>query len=172
MDPVILLGVPFVTSAFDFLFRRAETLIDRRASKGADKDENVADTSILEGTLQPLKVDERALERYGDELMRLYGGLSTYSRERSRITTEDEALRERLGELRVILEHIYGQRITFKGENRPLSGSRVDQDVETAEGPMVGIDAKRIHGSADVVQRVGRVTETGSVTGIKAEDLW
>jgi hypothetical protein len=69
-----------------------------------------------------------------------------------------------------LLEAAYGQRFTFRGENREATGTRVtvSQVLGEVAGSVVGVEAD-VAGDAEVAvdQRVDSVTKDGSVTGYK-----
>jgi hypothetical protein len=171
MDPVLLLGTPFLTAAFEFLFRRGEKLIDRRGPEDDELTLDPGDLTAIKGQLQPLRVDEAELTAVRPDLERLVGALSSFQRNRSRIDSEGEQLQLLLGELREGLERVYGQHITFEGEQREPSGALVRGRFGTVSGEVTGIDAKRVRGNPRVEHDVETVTKDGKVTGIRTEDL-
>ncbi|GAA1289345.1 hypothetical protein [Saccharothrix xinjiangensis] len=176
MEPIsITLAGAIAGPAFAFLFGRLTRLLDNRVSK-ADANaleleaEEIETPEVVQGVLQPLRVDEDQLERRLDELEELAGRLGVYDRNPDRIQSEDDKLLENMGRLRNHLECIYGQRITFVGERRPISGSRVDQSVDVVEGDMTGIDGKSVRG-AHVTQRSQHIPAGGKVIGIRADEV-
>lgn len=56
------------------------------------------------------------------ELVRLSGALSPYAQEQVDIAADDEDLAFQAGQLRDLLEAVYGQRLTFRGEQRERTG--------------------------------------------------
>ncbi|MDL4817352.1 hypothetical protein [Actinomadura opuntiae] len=171
MDPVLLMGTPFLTAAFEFLFRRGEKLIDRRGPQDDELTLDPGDLTAIKGQLRPLRVDEAELIAVRPDLERIVGALSSFQRNPSRIDSEGEQLQYLLGELRESLEWIYGQRITFEGEQREASGALVRGRFGTVAGEVTGISAKRVRGNPRVDYDVEEVTRDGKVTGIRTEDL-
>lgn len=176
MDPISLtLAGAAVGPVFNFLFGRLTRLLDDRTAK-ADANapeqgvEEIETPEVVHGVLQPLQVDEDQLERRLDELEELAGRLGVYDRNPSRLQAEDVKLLENMGRLRSHLEFVYGQRITFIGEQRPSSGSRVDQSVDVVEGDMTGIDGKNVR-SAQVTQHSRHLAAGGKVIGIRADEV-
>ncbi|MEU8109494.1 hypothetical protein AB0C18_37910 [Nonomuraea muscovyensis] len=170
MDPLsfpVLAGAA-LGQAFGFLFGRLAHLLDNR---GKDlPPEPVENLDVLEGALKPLQADFELVEQHIEELETLSGALGVYERNPDRLHAEDQQLLRRLGRLRVLLEEIYGQHITFKGERRSPSGADVIQRMTRAEGDVIGVDGVRIR-SARVSQDID-VGEPGSrIVGIQGEEI-
>jgi hypothetical protein len=102
----------------------------------------------------------------------LRDGLEPYRRDPARIDTGDAALLRNLGRLREILEEIYGQRLTFVGEeDRAPSGAYARQKSQTVRGKMTGVDTEGIPGRVESDQDFTTVEESGDVTGIRIRGL-
>jgi hypothetical protein len=72
--------------------------------------------------------------------------------------------------VRAVLEAAYGQRFTFRGEQRDRTGTRVSvsQVLGQVAGTVLGAEADVAPGSGvDVHQQVTTVAPGGSVTGFK-----
>ena len=70
--------------------------------------------------------------------------LSEYAAETIPVNLDDAALVGRVDALRVVLEAIYNKRLTFKGEDRPASGSPAAVgmvEAKTIAGEAIGISA-------------------------------
>jgi hypothetical protein len=155
--------------AFGFLLGRLSTVLDRR---GRD-DENVEleEADVLEGTWRPTPPDEDKLAAELPELYRFAGVLRPYEQHPERIVVDDNELLNELGRLRLVLETVYGQRITFRGEDRAPTGTRVIQEVDTVRsGTVLGVEADQV-GRADVTQRVREVDAGGSIIGVRARRI-
>ena len=130
----------------------------------------VSANEILDDSTSAAVVDVAVLEARQHELIRLVGALSPYALSQVDIDLEDEELAEQAGELRALLEAAYGQRFTFRGENREATGTRVSvsQVLGEVAGTVVGVEAD-VAGAAEVAvdQRVDQVTTDGTVTGYK-----
>ncbi|GLF96982.1 hypothetical protein [Streptomyces yaizuensis] len=139
-----VLAASALTQAFGFLYRRAETLLDRRRGN-ASQPETVP--AVVVGDPGSAEADGDALtpERL-EQLESLWEVLGVYGDHQDLVRPEDERLRRNLGQLRGLLEEIYGRRITFEGEDRARSGTRIVQNLG------------QVHGSAHAlkVQTIGR----------------
>ena len=181
-DPLTLavLGGLVATEGIKFLFSQASDVLkawrERRAKKRAG--EQVADqlevpiqTSVaLDAEPSTQTVDLDVVEHQNQELLELVGKLAPYANQLADIDAEDRALGQAAGELREILEAAYGQRFTFRGENRERTGARVTvRQVlgDVAGGSAVAADANVSSGRLDVNQDVRSVGEGGTVTAFK-----
>jgi hypothetical protein len=86
----------------------------------------------------------------------------------------DHLVAEQADALRRLLEAVYGQRITFKGEQRPPSGPLVigEIDVKQVAGDAAAVRAKvissgEVRGSA----KAERVEEGGKLTGVETDHI-
>ena len=103
--------------------------------------------------------------------MRLTGGLAPYAQGLAGLDLDDTGLAGQAGQLRALLEAAYGQRFTFRGEQRDPAGTRVSvtQIPGDVAGDVPGVEADVAPGtSADVHQQATTVQPGGSVTGFKA----
>jgi hypothetical protein len=86
----------------------------------------------------------------------------------------DRRLLELVDGLRRVLEAVYGQRLTFKGEARPPSGPVVVGEAKAGEvsGYVAGLRARRILGG-EVVGRAeaGDVGPGGQVIGAEVDTI-
>lgn len=157
-------GLP---ATFTFLYQRLDNLLNRRAAP-----ETELDGHILRGELSlPLTADETELTHRRSDLDRLRDLLHVYRQHPQTVDVADAGLLRLLGELRGVLEEIYGQRLTFVGEeDREPSGSYARQKSETVRGKMTGIDADTPNGHLTSIQDVTTVEETGDVVGIRIRD--
>lgn len=170
LDLAALLGAG-VAPTFAFFFGRLSSLLDRRASRKVNDDpEIVQDASILDGDLQPLRLHPEAVRRRESDLLRLAGALGAYERNPGLIREEDGELVENLGKLRHILEEVYGQRFTLRGERRERTGSRIEQEAERLTGYMVGAQGEHAR-NAEVRQKAGHVEAGGWMIGTYTDDL-
>ncbi|GAA3812079.1 hypothetical protein GCM10022206_58270 [Streptomyces chiangmaiensis] len=180
MDPVSLaiLGAS-LPSALTFLFDRANKVLDERATRrrSADGDEAIQPTpdvvqapGLLQGELAPLTADPGAVEERQAELAGIVGLLSPYARNPDLIDENDPELPTLVGRLRGLLEEVYGQRITFVGEDREPSGGavRVNQVIDEHSGNLTGIGriSKETSKAVEVDQRIGRTQSGSEVTGV------
>ncbi|MFJ8826060.1 hypothetical protein ACIREE_30355 [Streptomyces sp. NPDC102467] len=164
LSAVLGAGLP---ATFTFLYQRLDNLLRRGGAP-----ETELDGQTLSGELSlPLTANEGELtSRHGD-LERLRDMLHVYRQNSTLVSTGDAGLLRLLGELRGTLEGIYGQRLTFVGEQgRAPSGAQSWQKSETVRGRMTGIDTEADDGNMRSVQDITTVEESGEVTGIRIRD--
>jgi len=86
-----------------------------------------AEAGVLDGELVPGRVNEQVLEREAHVLAELRRRLGDYVDGVVEVDPADRRLVETAEALRGLLEALYGQRITFVGEQgRPSSGSLLE----------------------------------------------
>lgn len=165
LSSVIGSGLP---AAMTFLFQRLDHLLSSRRS-----DPNPQVPAVLVGRLDlPLEADTERWERHRPTLEVLSDALSDYRDGRMPVESGDERLLRMLGRLRGALEDVYGQHLTFEGEDRPLSGPFVRQDLGRVAGEAVGMDvAEEISGSAAVTQRATHVDSGAKLIGMRARRI-
>lgn len=163
VEPVSLamLGGAALTQGITFLYGQATELLKRgrerkdAAMKGAaapTPEPSVVDAPVLAGKLNPVEVDEQAVESRREELLSLTERLSSYVSGTRTVDPSDLHLIALVEALRALLELAYRQRITFVGETREPTGSAVD----------VKLVATRVDGELTVAQ-VGHVRSGGQV---------
>ncbi|MFE6691331.1 hypothetical protein ACFVFQ_33285 [Streptomyces sp. NPDC057743] len=157
-----------LTPTMTFLYQRLERLLDRGAASEPDPEI----PAELTGTLTlPLQVDVGQLAARRQELEQLRSELSVYHRGSARIDLTDAPLLQALGRLRGNLEEIYGQRLTFVGEERQESGPFVRQHTDRVAGQQTGMHADEITGEASVIQEIGTVEQGGVNIGMRARRI-
>jgi hypothetical protein len=125
---------------------------------------------VLDGAPTEQVVDVDLLGRENKALVQLVGALAPYANGLADIDPADQDLADQAGRLRALLEAAYGQRLTFLGESRPPTGTRVSvtQVLDEVRGAVVGAEADVAAGGAVTVdQRITEVRADGSVTGFK-----
>ncbi|MFI9552769.1 hypothetical protein [Nonomuraea endophytica] len=169
MDPLSfpMLAGAALSQAFAFLFGRLAHVLDNRKNPSVEA-EQIDMPEVLEGDLQPLQANAEIIDDNILQLQALSGKLSTYERNSDRVVATDEELLEDLGELRYLLEQIYGQQITFAGEDRASSGVRVNMHLGTLAGDARGIEADVVR-NAQVSQTADQVTEGARIIGVKGK---
>jgi hypothetical protein len=159
IEPISLtaVGVFALTEGIKFLYTEAGELLKHRRAKneGAAQEASGPElrppADIIEGTVDPTRPNDERLDRLADELRKRRGALIDYADDVEAVDPSDVTLLNEVDELRRLIEVIYGQRITFKGENREPSGPLVENEVRAMEA--------KIRGS-----RVGVVETTGGVS--------
>jgi hypothetical protein len=160
-------GLP---ATFTFLYQRLENLLDRRGAPEADLPLPVP----LRGELAlPLTVGEEQLAAHQGELELLRDALGAYQRGAAPVDADNPELLRMLGRLRGRLEDLYGQRLTFQGEeDRQPSGPFSRQKIHTVRGHVTGMHADdTISGHAETDQDITTVAEGATVTGMRARSI-
>jgi len=170
-DPLTLsvLGAAALTEGIKFVYNQATELLKRRREKSADTPEVPA----LEGKLAPLDPDPVVLDKVEPDLRELRKVLQDYVDEIEPISAQDERLLETTDAVRRLLEAVYRQRITFRGEQRPASGPVVEGtvDVATVAGHVAGVRAKVVGGGAHVRGAVRADEVTGTAVGVDLDRI-
>jgi hypothetical protein len=166
LSALIGAGLP---ATFTFLYQRLEHLLDRRGVP--DPQPEIPPT--LHGALQlPLTADSQQLVLRQADLQQLRDALSPYIRGTAPVDATDEPLLRTLGRLREALEGVYGQHLTFTGEQRPASGPFVRQNIDTVRGDVTGMEAEdSTTGPTEVIQDVKTVEADGRVVGMRANRI-
>ncbi len=126
---------------------------------------------ILNGTFSSPVIHFDRVAPVEADLKALVGQLATYVQGIDPIDTQDGELLARVDALRRLLEAVYGQRITFLGENRPPSGEPVVSsviDIKQIAGVVTGIKAQSINADARTDIRSDRSEKDSTVIGIDA----
>ena len=181
-DPVTLtvLGGIAATEGIKFLYGQAADLLKAWRERRAKNDSGevappklavpIRESEVLDGIPAQEEADPAVLDREADALVKLIGAVSPYAQGLADVDPNDKQLAEQAGKLRALLEAAYGQRFTFRGEQREPTGTRVTvtQVLGEVQGSVLGAEADVAAGSQlDVEQGVTAVTETGQVTGFK-----
>ncbi|GAU69729.1 Syd protein [Streptomyces sp. NBRC 110611] len=173
MDPLsfpVLTGAA-LTQAFTFLYGRLSAALDRRA----EARDRVAVPDVLQGELRfPLSPDELEVTNREEALIAMRDALEVFNDQGQGhlLDGSNEGVRRSLARLRGALEAVYGQRITFAGEERPATGSPVvDQRLGTVRGKVTGMDADEVSGRAQVIQDARTVEADAEVVGIKSKRI-
>jgi hypothetical protein len=180
-DPISMgaLGGVVLTEGIKFLYKQAGEILkgwrERHAGKkSADSSPSqtvIVESPLLEGRLSADKVDYHAVERLEVQLREVRQELSDYADGIDPVDTADPALLAKVDALRRMLEAVYQQRITFKGEHRP-AGPTVEGriDVEEVAGYVVGVRARTIAGGK-VKGEVKAKHVEGEATGVDADRI-
>jgi hypothetical protein len=175
-DPVTfsVLGSWAALEGIKFLYSQAAEVVkawrERRKQKSsAPLEVPVEASAALDGAPGGSVLDTAVLDREGAALASLVGRLSPYAQDLADLDLDDTELAEQAGQLRAILEAAYGQYFTFRGEQRPTTGTRVtvSQTLGQVAGTVVGAEADVSMGTVDVQQQVTTVEAGGAVTGFK-----
>src|SRR5207248_2054243 len=109
------------------------------------------------------------LDRVADDMAGLRRMLSDYLTKEKPVTAKDADLLQILGALRGLLEAVYGQRFTFRDEDRQPSGPVVAGaiDIEEVRGRAAAVRVGQVSGSVriEAQAKVTRVGKGGEVVG-------
>lgn len=163
-----------LTQLLDFLLRRADVMLNRRAdSNRADPAEDSHVPEVVTQIPGSFDFDPTALTqettRHISSLVQLLG---LYSEHPELIRGDDGRLLRSLAALRSALEGVYGQPITLQGEDR-RSGVRVRQDEDEVYGEVLGVKARRVGdgANADITQTSKIVHRGAKVIGAEFDEF-
>jgi hypothetical protein len=181
-DPVTLavLGGVAATEGIRFLYGQAAELlkawrerqarIDAGESPPPELEVPLRDNAVLDGSPSHQVADPAVLDRENAALVRLIGGLAPYAQDLADVDPNDQDLAELAGRVRAVLEAAYGERLTFRGERRDSTGTRVtvNQALGTVAGSVLGAESDVSAGAeVDIDQKAESVEPGGSVEGFK-----
>lgn len=174
-DPLSLavVGGVALTEGIKFLYGQVSKILERRAARiEADAKQaelkksepaNIQLPDTFQGQLSSPEIDFDEVERQYKSLLSLRGKLVNYADGTLKADPKDSDLISDVDVLRQVLESIYKQRITFKGENREQSGTRVTSKVKVGQvaGKFVVVrigDARNVDVHSEV--EIDNITET------------
>ncbi len=184
MEPVSLtlagIGGLALTEGVKFLYAEAQDLIkhwmDAKKSAG-DSAAALAPVQVevelppaFAGQLQNPSANLAVIAKNEDRFEALTGALGLYATGTKPIEPSDRKLLAKADELRGLLEEIFGQNLTFAGEERPATGTRILRgtvNVDVLHGTAAGVSTDTL---ADVTE--GRATArevTGSIFGVEVK---
>jgi hypothetical protein len=181
-DPLTLtlLGAA-ATEGIKFLYSQASAVLaewrrrrDPASSPAAAAEARVpiVENRVLDGEPADPVVDLAVLDRQDMPLVRLLGALSPYALGQVDVDPADAELQETAGRLRALLEAAYGQHLTFRGERRDPTGSRVtvNQVLGDVQGRVVGAHASVGPGGDTAIdQRAQTVGQNAEVVGFEGD---
>ena len=174
------LGSEVLTEGIAFLYQQAGEVLrrwrERRERGNAPAGQAVlrAPDGLLEGTVAPAEPrDDQAthLERELRETRRL---LADYAEGIDVPRPGDRLVAEQADALRRLLEAAYGQRITFRGEQRPPSGPLVTAEIKVKQvaGDAAAVRVKTMSsGEVRASARAGRIEEGGRLSAVEINRL-
>lgn len=171
-DPLALsvVGGWVALEGIKFLYgQAAEVLTGWRERR---RDVPIHASEALDGVPEQRPLDAEVVAAQAKALGELAGSLAPYANGMLDIDLQDAALGERAGQVRAILEALYGQRLTLRGEDRDPTGTRVrvDQVLGEVEGDVIGVEADAGAGAdIGVRQTAQSVKADGSITGYKGK---
>jgi hypothetical protein len=179
-DPVTLsvLAGSVLTPAIEFLYAQAGELLKRRRERKEGNPERTDPVAVpatveLAGELGPLRPDDARLSELEPQLRELRNALVDYAEDPALIKPDDMGLLATADALRRVLEAVYQQRITFRGEQRPLSGPAVDGtiDVRAVTGYVAAVRVNTISGPTRLRGAVRADEVSGTAVGLDIDRL-
>jgi hypothetical protein len=173
---VAAVGALAVTEGIKFLYGQAAEVLKRWRDRKAGKESEarapipIPDQRILKGKLESPTVDFDAVERLHEDIETLADALGRYANGLREPDPGDQELPAAADGLRRALEVVYGQRITFRGEQqREASGPVVvgHADVEKVVGDVAAVRARIMKsGRVEGTFKATEVTGTGAAVNI------
>ncbi|MBP2705455.1 hypothetical protein JOL79_16715 [Microbispora sp. RL4-1S] len=167
------LGAVALSEGIKFLYDEARELLKRWRER---RDRDVVEVpgsaaEVLDAPLAAAEVADSVVAENSESLTSLRRELIEYAEEGRVPDPGDRGLLETVDALRRVLEVAYGQRITFRGEQREPTGTGIDVTVEAdvVEGYLAGLRARGGLGPGTEVHsrmRVGRVSAGGEAVGV------
>jgi S1-C subfamily serine protease len=183
-DPLSLsvIGATIAVEGVKFLYRQADALLDawkKRRRRGTDvaKDESLdvplPASPALVSAPKPGGADAARVEEASEALEALATALYPYAEEGQPVPDDSRTLSESVASLRQLLEAIYRQPLTFKGEQRERTGAELDvaQVIDRVKhSTVMGVreasvgDGSRLRVEQDVTEAEGSdITGIGSL---------
>ncbi len=173
-----------LTEGIKFLYGQADAILKRRAdakraaARGVETRAEpvpVQTPDVIEGRLQPVRVDPDAAEELADVLKDLRRRLEDYAQGYETPPDGDLGVLRATQELRDAIEDVIGQRITFRGENRDSSGTPVVTGRLTAReirGRAAAVDVGEMRsGSVQGNVEADVISDGGEATGVRISKL-
>jgi hypothetical protein len=170
IEPISLtaVGVLALTEGIKFLYGQAGELLkhwrERKAGGDQEEPELRPPADLLEGSVDPARPNVERLERLEGELRERRRSIGDYADGVEAVDPHNVELLQQVDELRRLIEVIYGQRITFKGEVREPSGPMIENEVRALEAKIRRSDVGVVQGSG------GSVKQTVDVTRAEIDD--
>lgn len=186
-DPITLavVGSTVLVEGIKFLYNQANEVLKRwRARRDAAKENDVEPEKpqpvevklppAFDGQLSNPQIHFDAVKRLEGNLREVVKDLSLYAAGADDVDNSNTQLMENVDALRQMLEAIYQQRITFKGEARPPSGTRVKGGIDVNEvyGYAAAVRARTISGGTIIGKaKVGKVGPGGTLIGVDVDHV-
>ena len=180
-------GAAALTEGIKFLYSQAGEILKRwRMRRDRDKqyDAEKANASeavevdlpeIFEGQLKDPEIHFGHVKELKDQLRELRKELSDYAEEIEAVNETDPNLLKKVNALRNLLEIIFQQSITFRGEKRRLSGSPVLLGIVEAieiAGDAIGVDVETVTtGEIRGEIQADRIERSGKAIGVKVDTI-
>ena len=188
-EPISALGAVALTEGIKFLYTQAGEILKRwrerqDAAKQAATQPNQTEPvqvnlppSVFEGQMSAPIIHFDKVEPLAEPLKNLRRDLSDYADGIETVDVTDENLLQTIDAFRKVLEAVYQQRLTFKGEPQPSSGSPMVEseisDVKQIAGYVAGVRAKNVKAGTlrGKIGQVEDVKQGGTVAGVDVGDI-
>lgn len=175
--------VELVKEGIKFLYGQADEALKRwRERKQAAVETKKIDTvpsataipAIFGDNLPVPAIHLSTVARLEPELKQARSALLEYVDEPGAVTLDNYQLLETVDALRRMMEAIYGQRLSFRGEDRPASGPMVvgNINVDDVEGYVAAVRARSLNSGAvrgDIVAK--KVSAGGSAVAVDIDRI-
>lgn len=169
-----------LTEGIKFLYQQAGEVLARWRQRRDKDGTDVQDArlrppvDLLDGTVEPVEPRDEYAERLEEDLREARKLLADYANGVEVPQPGDRFVTEQADALRRLLEAVYGQRITFRGEQRPPSGPLVtgEIDVDRVAGDAAAVRAKAISSGEISGSAKAKVVEAGGkLTGVEIDQI-
>ena len=169
-----------LTEGIKFLYQQAGEVLARWRQRRDKDGTDVQDArlrppvDLLDGTVEPVEPRDEYAERLEEDLREARKLLADYADGVEVPQPGDRFVTEQADALRRLLEAVYGQRITFRGEQRPPSGPLVtgEIDVDRVAGDAAAVRAKAISSGEISGSAKAKVVEAGGkLTGVEIDQI-
>ncbi|HUC21988.1 MAG TPA: hypothetical protein VMA73_04720 [Streptosporangiaceae bacterium] len=174
------LGGVVLSEGIKFLYKQAGEVLkrwrERRDSGGASAEHATLHPpeDLIQGRVEPVEPRDDQADLLESELRETRRALADYAEGIDVPQPGDHLVAQQADALRRLLEAVYGQRITFKGEHRPPSGPLVtgEIDVKQVVGDAAAVRTKVISsGEVHGIAKAERVEKGARFTGVEADRI-
>ncbi len=179
-DPVTIsiagVGAIAVKEGIKFLYGQAGEILKRwrerkdKSELGDREPTTLVLPPVFDGQLQNPYIHFKVVADLEPTLRALYGDLSVYATGVVPVEKADAELLRKVDTLRRSMESILQQHLTFKGEERPASGTLLSGYVsaDSIAGEVIGVEGEgQLQGEARGDVKASKVEPGGRVIGVK-----
>ncbi len=183
-DPLTwtVVGSTVVVEGIKFLYGQMTEVMKRLAAKKekpaepATSPEPVALPTVFAQEGETRQANLATAEKLEEEMYQLHSDLAAYAAGLRKPTVGDPIVLEQLEALRKVMEAVYANHITFKGEKLPTSfdGPTVNADLRIKEvkGYVAGIRIKKMNsGNASAKLDIDKVETGATAIGVEIDEL-
>jgi len=174
-DPWAGVQTAVLTEGIKFLYAQAGEALkrwrDRKAGSTTDPAPPMALPAVFQGSSSGVAVDDNRLAAVAEAVREQRRELADYADGIEPVNPGDLALREKVDALRRLMEGLYGQPLTFLGEQRRDDGVHSLLSVDRVLGDVAAVRARLVEGHVAAEARAGTVEAGGRLTGIEADTV-